>query len=88
MHLLCSQIFTNDNYTPVVAETEEQYQGVLELFPYNDVELVASPFPKCFPFSGMVGQVYCQLEAFVRNCNDYADRLNLRFLLCVCVCVC
>lgn len=72
-----TQIFTNDNYTPVVAETEEQYQGVLELFPYNDVELVASPFPKCFPFSGMVGQVYCQLEAFVRNCNDYADRLNL-----------
>jgi hypothetical protein len=70
-------IFTNDNYTPIVAETEEQYQGVMELFPYRNVELAAAPFPKQLPFSGMVGQVYCQLEAFVRNCNDYADRLNL-----------
>ena len=61
-----------------MAETEEQYEGVQELFPYHNVELAASPFPKHFPFSGMVGQVYCQLEAFVRNCNDYADRLNLR----------
>ena len=48
------------------------------MFPYRNVALAAAPFPKQFPFSGMVGQVYCQLESFVRNCNDYADRLNLR----------
>lgn len=50
------------------------------MFPYRNVELAAAPFPKPFPFSGMVQQVYCQLEQFVRNCNDYADKLNLRLV--------
>ena len=78
LRLLCSQIFSSDDYTPVCAETDEQFQGVLDVFPYRNRELDAAPFPKYFPFSGMVGQVYCQLEAFVRNCTDYADKLNLR----------
>jgi hypothetical protein len=72
-----TQIFASDNYTPMVAETEEQYRGVLELFPYRNVQIDSAPYPRLFPFSGVVGQVYCQLQAFIRNCSDYADGLNL-----------
>ena len=64
-----------------MAETEEQFQGVLELFPYQDKEITSSPYPRQFPFSGMVEQVYSQLQAFVRNCTDYADGLDLRYIL-------
>ena len=78
-------IFTNDNYTPIMAETKEQYHGVLELFPYRNVEFHSLPFPKYFPFSGMVSQVYCQLKAFISNCTDYADKLNLRYMIIIVV---
>ena len=72
----------------MVAETEEQYRGVLELFPYHNVQIDSAPYPRLFPFSGVVGQVYCQLQAFIRNCSDYADGLNLRYVQTLPYCYC
>ena len=76
--VLCRQIFAEDNYTPIVAETEEQYHKVLNLFPYHNKNSDSAPYPRHFPFSQMVEKVYCKLQAFVRNCSDYAEGLNLR----------
>ena len=73
------QIFENDDYRPTQVQTGDQYYGVLDLFPYNDVELAAAPYPKCFPFSGVVPQVFKQLKLFVVHCTGYADKLNLRW---------
>ena len=63
-----------------MVQTDDQYHGVLEVFPYQqDLELASAPFPKCFPFSGMVPQVFKQLRLFVGNCASYAAKLNLRW---------
>jgi len=72
-----TQIFDSDDYSPIQVYTDDQYQGVLEVFPFQDVNLATEPFPKSFPFSGMVHQVFRQLKLFVINCTSYADKLNL-----------
>jgi len=71
-------IFESDDYTPLEVNNQEQYQGVLETFPYHDKDLAEKIFPKRFPFSSMVFQVYEQLKNFVVKCNSYSLRLNLR----------
>ena len=51
------------------------------MFPYHDPELETAPFPKAFPFSSMVYQVFYQLKQFVVNCTRFAAKLNLRWAL-------
>lgn len=75
------QIFDSDDYNPIQVCTDDQYHGVLEVFPYQNLHLAHAPFPKNFPFSGMVPQVFRQLKLFVLNCTFYADKLNLRWAL-------
>ncbi|XP_064382497.1 exocyst complex component 6B-like isoform X2 [Halichondria panicea] len=72
-----TELFDSDDYTPIMVSTDEQFKGVLEIFPYKDTDLEASPFPKSFPFSSMVYQVFSQLKNFVTNCTSFANRLNL-----------
>lgn len=59
---LYSAIFDNDNFTPLTVETEDQYHAVVELFPYEDISLSRAEFPKSFPFSGFVHQIYQQVS--------------------------
>lgn len=73
-----SELFISDDYTPIMVKTDEQFKGVLEIFPYGDAELAAAPYPKSFPFSSMVYQIFVQLRQFVINCTSFADKLNLR----------
>lgn len=61
--------------------TDEQFKGILEVFPYEDSQLEKAPFPKAFPFSPSVFQVFDQLKQFVINCTRFAARLNLRWAL-------
>ena len=58
---LPSVIFENDNFTPLTVDTEDQYHGIVELFPYEDISLSRAEFPKSFPFSGFVLQIYKQV---------------------------
>lgn len=73
-----SELFESDDYTPITVTTKEQYLGVVEIFPYKNSDLAAAPYPKSFPFSSMVYQVFNQLKQFVMNCTSFADRLDLR----------
>lgn len=72
-----SVIFENDNFTPLTVDTEDQYHGIVELFPYEDISLSRAEFPKSFPFSGFVLQIYKQIKTFIEMCKHYTERLNL-----------
>ena len=74
----CRNIFDSDDYSPLEVLTDERYQGVLETFPYHNKELAQAQFPKRFPFSSMVHQIYEQLKQFVIKCNSYSLKLNMR----------
>jgi hypothetical protein len=73
-------IFENDDYNRFEVTTDEQFQGVIEIFPYQDPALAKAPFPRRFPFSAMVYMIYEQLRRFVLHCNDYASKINLRYI--------
>ena len=76
--LLYRNIFENDDYNQFEVTTDEQFQGVMEIFPYQDPALAKAPFPRKFPFSAMVYMIYEQLRRFVLHCNEYASKINLR----------
>ena len=66
----------------MMVETDDRYQGVLDVFPYHNVELERAAFPKQFPFSASVPQIYSLLINFVNSMIDYGYDLNIR---CVCM---
>jgi hypothetical protein len=70
-------VFESDNYTPMMVETDDRYQGVLDVFPYHNVELERAAFPKQFPFSASVPQIYSLLINFVNSMIDYGYDLNI-----------
>ena len=82
-------LLETDDYTPVLVQTTEDFEGVLDMFPYVDLATKRAAYPKRLPFSAMVYQIFNQIKSYVERCTNYADRLNLRFVcVCVCVCVC
>uniref|UniRef100_A0A1X7T998 Exocyst complex subunit EXOC6/Sec15 C-terminal domain-containing protein n=1 Tax=Amphimedon queenslandica TaxID=400682 RepID=A0A1X7T998_AMPQE len=40
-----------DDYTPVTVETDQHFQGIMEMFNYKDLQIHNEPFPKKLPFS-------------------------------------
>ncbi|TSL34635.1 Exocyst complex component 6B [Bagarius yarrelli] len=71
------QILDQDNYSPIPAVTEEEYQQITCQFPFQDSELDKMPFPKKFPFSEFVPKVYSQLKEFIYACLKYSEDLHL-----------
>nr|CAG4646059.1 EOG090X01NK [Macrothrix elegans] len=70
-------IFDEDNYHPMQAANAEEYQRVIESFPYRDSNLEAASFPKRFPFSSMVPRVYRQIRNYIQACLQFSQDLNL-----------
>lgn len=56
--------------------TQEEYDNILDLFPYHDEELQRAEFPKKFPFSDMVPKVYQQVKEFIYACLKFSEDLN------------
>jgi len=74
-----SALFDNDDFTPLTVETEDRYQGVVEVFPYEDITLSRKEFPKSFPFSGFVLQIYQQVsQAIIKNCYSILNTILLK----------
>ncbi|XP_047469838.1 exocyst complex component 6B-like isoform X2 [Penaeus chinensis] len=71
------EIFDEDNYHPIQVETPEEYHRITEVFPYHDLALEQSSFPKRFPFSLMVPKVYRQVKNYVAACLEFSEDLNL-----------
>ena len=61
VYSLIRNLLASDDYTPVIVETDQQFQGIMEMFNYKDLQIHHVPFPKKLPFSSMVIQIYEQV---------------------------
>ncbi|XP_017765852.1 PREDICTED: exocyst complex component 6B isoform X2 [Eufriesea mexicana] len=69
-------ILDEDSFLPIQVTMQEEYDNVLDLFPYHDEELQKIEFPKKFPFSDMVPKVYQQVKEFIYACLKFSEDLN------------
>ncbi|KAK3587474.1 hypothetical protein CHS0354_003611 [Potamilus streckersoni] len=77
--LVFNEIFANDNYTPIYMESEDEYIGIITQFPFLDEELRQAPYPKRFPFSEMVPNVYNQVKEYINGCLKFSADLHLSY---------
>lgn len=61
----------------MVVESQEEYENIIERFPFHSEQLENAPFPKKFPFSRMVPEVYHQAKEFMYACMKFAEELTL-----------
>ncbi|GFR79650.1 exocyst complex component [Elysia marginata] len=72
-----NDIFAEDNYTPIMCETPEDYLIVTSQFPYKDKELERSDYPRQIPFSQFVPSVYVQVKEYINACLKFSADLHL-----------
>lgn len=70
-------IFKEDNYHPILVKSPDEYSAITDTFPYKDDELEKLSFPKLFPFSSMVPNVYSQVQEYILACLKFSKDLNL-----------
>ncbi|XP_071827649.1 exocyst complex component 6-like isoform X2 [Apostichopus japonicus] len=72
-----SQIFDEDNYTAILVHSQEEFEGIVQNFPFKDQDLRKAPYPKELPFSQFVPKVYRQIKEFIYACHKFSLELNL-----------
>ncbi|XP_013172247.1 PREDICTED: exocyst complex component 6 [Papilio xuthus] len=70
-------ILDNAAFLPIEVADQEQYDGVMDTFPYDGDELETQPFPRKFPFSTVVPAVYVQVKEFIYAWLKYSAGLGL-----------
>ncbi|XP_065080727.1 exocyst complex component 6 [Ochlerotatus camptorhynchus] len=70
-------ILDKSDFLPLEAVSQEEYDAVLERFPFHSEQLEAQSFPKKFPFSRMVPEVYHQAMEFMYACMKFSEELTL-----------
>ncbi|XP_013199959.2 exocyst complex component 6 [Amyelois transitella] len=70
-------ILDNASFLPIEVSNQEQYDGVMDIFPYDGEELETKPFPRKFPFSSIVPDVYVQVKEFIYAWLKYSVGLGL-----------
>ncbi|XP_075973848.1 exocyst complex component Sec15 [Anticarsia gemmatalis] len=70
-------ILDNASFLPIEVETQDQFDGVMDTFPYDNDELETQPFPRKFPFSSIVPAVYVQVKEFIYAWLKYSAGLGL-----------
>lgn len=70
-------ILTKCDFLPLETNTSEEYESVLDRFPFHSEQLEQQPFPKRFPFSQMVPEVYTQAMEFMYACMKFSEELTL-----------
>ncbi|XP_035432260.1 exocyst complex component 6 [Spodoptera frugiperda] len=70
-------ILDNASFLPIEVENQDQYDGVMDTFPYDGDELEMQPFPRKFPFSSIVPGVYVQVKEFIYAWLKYSAGLGL-----------
>ncbi|XP_043912624.1 exocyst complex component 6 isoform X2 [Protopterus annectens] len=69
-------IFEADNYSPIPVSNEEEYKMVISRFPFQDAELEKQTFPKKFPMSQSVPQIYMQVKEFIYASLKFSESLH------------
>ncbi|GFO13501.1 exocyst complex component, partial [Plakobranchus ocellatus] len=72
-----NDIFAEDNYTPIMCETPEDYLMVTSQFPYKDKDLEKSEYPRQIPFSQFVPSVFVQVKEYINACLKFSADLHL-----------
>lgn len=70
-------ILDKGDFLPLEVEDQDEYDAVLERFPFHSEQLENKPFPKKFPFSKMVPEVYHQAKEFMYACMKFSEELTL-----------
>uniref|UniRef100_A0A4W3JYJ4 Exocyst complex component 6 n=1 Tax=Callorhinchus milii TaxID=7868 RepID=A0A4W3JYJ4_CALMI len=70
------EIFESDNYSPIPAANEEEYRMVISRFPFHDSELEKRPFPKRFPVSQSVPEIYKEFKEFIYASLKFSESLH------------
>ncbi|KAI1724168.1 exocyst complex subunit sec15-like domain-containing protein [Ditylenchus destructor] len=65
-----------DNYTPIVANNEEEFKAVVDEFPYKRA-LDQEDYPRKFPFSQFVPKVFTQAKGYLLSCLRFMENLQL-----------
>ncbi|XP_033162695.1 exocyst complex component 6 [Drosophila mauritiana] len=71
------EILDKEQFLPMVVQNTEEYECIIERFPFHSEQLENAPFPKKFPFSRMVPEVYHQAKEFMYACMKFAEELTL-----------
>lgn len=69
-------IFSDDNYTPMYIETEQEFQAVMKDFPLTE-QITPDSFPKQFPFSQFVPKIYHEVKEYINACLKFSSDLHL-----------
>lgn len=65
------------DFLPLQVNDQEKYDSVVERFPFHSEQLENQAFPKKFPFSGMVPEVYHQAKEFMYACMKFSEELTI-----------
>uniref|UniRef100_UPI00358F2CF4 exocyst complex component 6B-like isoform X2 n=1 Tax=Myxine glutinosa TaxID=7769 RepID=UPI00358F2CF4 len=71
------QLFDEDNYTPILVNSQEEFRNVTNQFPLVDVALEEESFPKKIPFSQFVPSIFAQVKEFTQACLKFSEDLHL-----------
>lgn len=70
-------VLKNSDFLPLEVHTQEEYDDVVDRFPFHSEQLENKSFPKSFPFSQMVPEVYHQTKEFMYACMKFSEELTL-----------
>lgn len=71
------EILDKGDFLPLEVSGKESYDAVLETFPFHSEQLESQSFPKKFPFSKMVPDVYHKSKEFMYACMKFSEELTL-----------
>jgi len=71
------EILDKEEFLPTVVENQEEYEAIIERFPFHSEQLENAQFSKKFPFLRMVPEVYHQAKEFMYACMKFAEDLTL-----------
>ncbi|XP_073999908.1 exocyst complex component Sec15 isoform X2 [Rhodnius prolixus] len=71
------EILDEESFLPIEVETQKEFDQVLSTFPFQDDALEAALFPKKFPFSPFVPNIYQQVKEYIYACLKFSEDLNL-----------
>lgn len=71
------EILDSCEFKPLEVADRAAYDRVLDAFPFHSEQLERSAFPKRFPFSGMVPDVYHKTKEFMYACMKFSEELTL-----------
>lgn len=71
------EILDKGDFLPLQVDTQIEYDTVLDRFPFHSEQLENQGFPKVFPFSQMVPEVYHQAKEFMYACMKFSEELTI-----------